>query len=66
MKKIEQYIKILKSTPRINYLFSRRRIDKGNGKKTLGWVMQRENDNNIYENVNFYELQKIKYRNEII
>lgn len=32
-------IKQLKQLKRINTLFFRRRIDRGDGKKTLGWIM---------------------------
>lgn len=34
-----EQIKQLKQLKRSNTLFFRRRIDRGDGKKTLGWIM---------------------------
>lgn len=43
MSDLEKTINYLKNTvKRDNYVFLRRRIDKGNGKKTLGWVVKKK------------------------
>ena len=34
--------------------------DKGNGKKTLGWVLKRDDTDNSLENVDFQVLDKNK------
>lgn len=57
---LEQMILNLKETVRDNYYFLRRRIDKGNGKKTLGWVLRRDDTTNSIENVDFQILNKNK------
>nr|DAJ42493.1 MAG TPA: hypothetical protein [Caudoviricetes sp.] len=57
---LEQMILDLKETVRDNYYFLRRRIDKGNGKKTLGWVLKRDDTDNSLENVDFQVLDKNK------
>lgn len=58
---LEKTIKYLKQTSkRENYLFLRRRIDKGNGKKTLGWIVKKENSDNYLENIDFDILNRIK------
>jgi len=53
-------IKKLKETKRENYFFMRRRIEKGNGKKTLGWILQKDNSITVFENKNFDVLKSIK------
>ena len=61
MNDLENTIKYLKQTSkRENYLFLRRRIDKGNGKKTLGWIVKKENSDNYLENIDFDILNRIK------
>ena len=61
MNDLEKTIKYLKQTSkRENYLFLRRRIDKGNGKKTLGWIVKKENSDNYLENIDFDFLNRIK------
>lgn len=60
MKNIELYIKKLKSQYRKNFYFFRRRIEKGNGKKTLGWILKDEKLKNISENIDFYKLNDVK------
>nr|DAH71218.1 MAG TPA: hypothetical protein [Caudoviricetes sp.] len=61
MNDLEKTIKYLKQTSkRENYLFLRRRIDKGNGKKTLGWIVKKENSDNYLENIDFDILNRIK------
>nr|DAF56771.1 MAG TPA: hypothetical protein [Myoviridae sp. ctWb16] len=61
MSDLEKTINYLKNTvKRDNYVFLRRRIDKGNGKKTLGWVVKKENSDNYLENIDFDVLNKIK------
>lgn len=56
----EEKIKDLRiNSPRVNYYFLRRRVDKGNGKKTLGWILQSENSS-LIEKVEFNDLYKIK------
>ena len=53
MNKIINEILNLKKLKRDNYYFMRRRVNKGNGKKTLGWMLQSENNDMIYENKDF-------------
>lgn len=61
MSDLEKTINYLKNTvKRDNYVFLRRRIDKGNGKKTLGWIVKKENSDNYLENIDFDVLNKIK------
>ena len=61
MSDLGKTINYLKNTvKRDNYVFLRRRIDKGNGKKTLGWVVKKENSDNYLENIDFDVLNKIK------
>lgn len=57
MKKLETLIKYLKSnTKRDNFYFLRRRVDKGNGKKSLGWILKRDDTNKMIESLDFYKL----------
>lgn len=59
MADIEEQIKQLKSNAtRDNYYYMRRRIDKGNGKKTLGWVMENDNSKYSYEHKDFNVLHE--------
>ena len=61
MSNLEQLIlKLKETTKRDNYFFLRRRIDKGNGKKTLGWIVKRESTNQSTENVDFTILNEMK------
>lgn len=61
MLKIEQMIVSLKKkVNRDNFYFLRRRIDKGNGKKSLGWIVKREDTNKELENFDFYKLCREK------
>lgn len=60
MSNVENLIKNLKSQPRENFIFLRRRIDKGNGKKTLGWIVKKENSENYIENLDFNMLNSLK------
>lgn len=61
MSNLEQLIlKLKETTKRDNYFFLRRRIDKGNGKKTLGWIVKREMTNQTSENVDFTVLNEMK------
>lgn len=61
MLKIEQIIVSLKKkVNRDNFYFLRRRIDKGNGKKSLGWIVKREDTNKELENFDFYKLCREK------
>lgn len=54
----EEYIKQLKKTPRDNTLFYRRRINRGDGKKTLGWIMENDSKSLIKENINILTLKE--------
>ena len=54
----EEYIKLLKKTPRDNTLFYRRRINRGDGKKTLGWIMENDSKSLIKENINILTLKE--------
>ncbi len=57
MTKLETLIKYLKSnTKRDNFYFLRRRVDKGNGKKSLGWILKRDDTNKMIESLDFYKL----------
>ena len=61
MLNIEQIIVSLKKkVNRDNFYFLRRRIDKGNGKKSLGWIVKREDTNKELENFDFYKLCREK------
>lgn len=53
----EEYIKQLKKQPRENTLFYRRRIDRGDGKKTVGWIMKEKNKASK-ENININILKE--------
>lgn len=59
MKITEELITQLKSRERNNYFFMRRRVDKGNGKKTLGWMLRKEDEEKTYENKDFYKLKEM-------
>ena len=43
---------------RNNYYYMRRRIDKGNGKKTLGWIMENANMKKTLEHKDFNQLHE--------
>ena len=43
---------------RNNFYYMRRRIDKGNGKKTLGWIMENKNMKKPLEHKDFNQLHK--------
>lgn len=60
MINLEKTILNLKKMDRDNFYFLRRRIDKGNGKKTLGWVLKRDDTEKSLENLDFYKLQDMK------
>lgn len=60
MEQLISKIKKLKEMNRNNFFFMRRRIEKGNGKKTLGWVLQQENSLETFENKDFNILHKQK------
>lgn len=65
MNKIINEILNLKKLKRDNYYFMRRRVNKGNGKKTLGWMLQSENNDMIYENKDFNVLYNQKLKLEV-
>jgi len=57
MSNLEEKIKKIKSNfLRDNFYYMRRRIDKGNGKKTLGWIMENDNLDYSYESKDFNAL----------
>lgn len=56
MTKLEKLILNLKKTNRDNFYFLRRRVDKGNGKKSLGWILKREDTNKYLKSLDFYKL----------
>ena len=59
MANLEEQIKQLKSnSTRDNYYYMRRRIDKGNGKKTLGWIMENDDAEYLYESKDFNVLHE--------
>ena len=62
MLKLEEKIIALKKTARDNFYFLRRRVDKGNGKKTLGWICKRDDTTKTIEGVDFYKLNAEKYK----
>lgn len=55
MANVENVIKELMKTPRNDYIFMRRRVDKGNGKKTLGWMLKLGDQ--IIEDIDFTNLK---------
>jgi hypothetical protein len=57
MVNIENSIIKLKRNKRDNYYFLRRRVDKGNGKKTLGWILKKDNTAKTLEGLDFYKLK---------
>jgi hypothetical protein len=65
MNKIINEIINLKKIKRENFYFMRRRVNKGNGKKTLGWMLQPENTDTIYENKDFDVLYAQKLNIEV-
>lgn len=65
MNKFINEIINLKKLKRNNFYFMRRRVNKGNGKKTLGWMLQSENDETIYENKDFNILHDKKLSLEV-
>ena len=60
MTNVEQLIIKLKKTARDNFYFLRRRVDKGNGKKTLGWICKRDDTDKTLESLDFYKLNAEK------
>lgn len=57
MINMEKLIVGLKQTTRDNFYFLRRRVAKGNGKKTLGWICKRDDTTKTIENLDFYKLK---------
>ena len=57
MTDAEKLIIRLKKQKRDNFYFLRRRVAKGNGKKTLGWICKRDDTPNYLENIDFYKLK---------
>ena len=56
---LNEQIKNLKTFySRDNYYYMRRRIPKGNGKKTLGWIMESANMNKPLLNKDFNQLHE--------
>ena len=63
VQKIYEYLHNLRiKTKRVDYLIQRRRVAKGNGQRTLGWVLSR-NDKQIKEAINFNDI--INYKRKI-
>ena len=60
MTKLEQLIVNLKKLKRDNFYFLRRRVSKGNGKQTLGWICKRDDTDKVLENIDFYKLKTEK------
>lgn len=60
MTKLEKLILNLKKINRDNYYFLRRRVDKGNGKKSLGWILKRDDTDKSMESLDFYKLNESK------
>lgn len=60
IKKIYDYIHNLRvSTKRKNYYFQRRRIERGNGHKTTGWILSDDNSK-LATKPKFNEIMEIK------
>lgn len=55
-----EQIKQLKQNERTNFLFSRKRIDRGDGKKTIGWVLTDVRNNLTFENKDYNILYEKK------
>jgi len=62
MTELEKMIIQMKKTKRDNFYFLRRRVDKGNGKKTLGWICKRDDTTKTIEGIDFYKLNAEKYK----
>ena len=60
MTKLEHLIINLTKIKRDNFYFLRRRVPKGNGKKTLGWICKRDDTTKVLENIDFYNLKTEK------
>ena len=60
MSNIEEQIKQLKQFKRTIFLFSRKRIDRGDGKKTIGWIMTDVKNNLTFENKDYTILHRKK------
>lgn len=64
--KIIEYIFNLRTkTPRKNYYLSHRRVARGDGHKTMGWVLSDE-QNVIAEKIKFVDIMKEKKKLEKI
>lgn len=61
MSNLEEMIINLKKTQRDNFYFLRRRVDKGNGKKSLGWILKRDDTTKSLENLDFHKLDSMKH-----
>lgn len=57
MTRAEEVIINLKKMARDNFYFLRRRVDKGNGKKTLGWICRRDDTEKTLESIDFHKLK---------
>jgi hypothetical protein len=57
---INNVIKNLKSYERENFLFTRTRINRGDGKKTIGWVLKDTKNNLTFENKDYNILYEKK------
>lgn len=55
-----EQIKQLKQNERTNFFFSRKRIDRGDGKKTIGWVLTDVRNNLTFENKDYNILYEKK------
>lgn len=57
---IEKDIKKLKKIKRENFLFTRARINRGDGKKTIGWILKDIQNNLTFENKDYNILYRKK------
>lgn len=63
MNKIIDIISGIKQNfKRDNFIFLRRRVDRGDSKKTLGWILTKEDSSMCLENLDFNRLNNMKYR----
>lgn len=58
----DEIVRLKKEFKRDNYFFLRRRVDKGNGKKTLGWMVKRDDTKESLTSVDFNQLVLEKHK----
>lgn len=65
INKIYDYLHNLRvNTHRRNFLIQRRRVEKGNGSKTLGWILSDENEKELTQCIKFNDILDYKRKIE--